>query len=212
MKVLKFGGSSVAKPERIRGIVEILKKYHARNDKFTVIFSAFGGVTDSLLDMAKKAEMADHTYMVGFEQFRTRHIEAAQELLSNARFSQVKDKIVKNCEDLQGVLRGIFLIREVSARTSDYVVSFGERMSAFIIAHTLDEAGVSAEYLDAREVIRTDKNFGAAKVDFDETDALLSEHYAAHSDKVQIVTGFIGSSKGGLKVGDFGLTTNQTKL
>ena len=56
MKVLKFGGSSVAKPERIQGIVSILKKYQARNDQFTVVFSAFGGVTDLLLDMAAKAE------------------------------------------------------------------------------------------------------------------------------------------------------------
>ena len=95
MKVLKFGGSSVAKPERIKGIVAILKKYQARGDKFTVVFSAFGGVTDSLLDMAKKAEAADHTYMVGFEQFRTRHMEAAQELLSAERFNQVKQKIFK---------------------------------------------------------------------------------------------------------------------
>jgi bifunctional aspartokinase / homoserine dehydrogenase 1 len=207
MKVLKFGGSSVAKPERIQGIISILKKYQARNDQFTVVFSAFGGVTDALLDMAAKAELADHSYMVGYEQFKTRHVEAAQALLSPTRFKAIEKDLMQNCEDLQGVLRGIFLIREVSARTSDYVVSFGERMSAFIIAHTLDEAGVPAEFLDARRVIRTDKNFGSAKVDFDETDALISEYYEAHKDKVQIVTGFIGSAKGTSKGSDFGLTT-----
>jgi bifunctional aspartokinase / homoserine dehydrogenase 1 len=207
MKVLKFGGSSVAKPERIRGIIEILKKYKARNDQFTVVFSAFGGVTDSLLDMAANAEAADHSYMVGYEQFKTRHLEAAQELLSTERFKEVKGHLLQNCEDLLGVLRGIFLIREVSARTSDYVVSFGERMSAFIIAHTLDEAGVPAEFLDARKVIKTDKNFGAAKVDFEATDSVISEYYAEHSDKIQVVTGFIGSAKGSSKNSDFGLTT-----
>jgi bifunctional aspartokinase / homoserine dehydrogenase 1 len=207
MKVLKFGGSSVAKPERIQGIISILKKYQAKSDQFTVVFSAFGGVTDSLLDMAAKAELADHSYMVGYEQFKTRHVEAAQALLSPTRFKAIEKDLMQNCEDLQGVLRGIFLIREVSPRTSDYVVSFGERMSAFIIAHTLDEGGVPAEFLDARRVIRTDKNFGAAKVDFDETDALISEYYEAHADKVQIVTGFIGSAKGTSKGSDFGLTT-----
>ena len=207
MKVLKFGGSSVAKPNRIQGIVAILKKYQARSDKFTVVFSAFGGITDLLIDMAHKAEASDHSYMVGYEQFKARHLEAAEALVSSERFQAIKPKLLQNCEDLQGVLRGIFLVREVSMRTLDYVVSFGERMSAFIISHTLDESGVPAEYLDARKVIRTDKNFGFAKVDFPETEALIATYYGEHIDKVQIVTGFIGSSKGGLKAGDFGLTT-----
>jgi bifunctional aspartokinase / homoserine dehydrogenase 1 len=207
MKVLKFGGSSVSKPERIQGIVAILKKYQARGDKFTVVFSAFGGVTDSLIDMANKAEDADHSYMVGYEQFKTRHLEAAQELLSNDRFKAIKPKLIQSCEDLQGVLRGIFLIREVTMRTLDYVVSFGERMSNFIIANTLDEAGIPAEYLDARRVIRTDKNFGAAKVDFEATDALVMKHYTEHDDKLQVVTGFIGSAYGTSHGSDFGLTT-----
>lgn len=206
MKVLKFGGSSVAKPERIQGIIKILKTYEARGDKFTVVFSAFGGVTDALLDMAKKAESADHNYMVLYEQFKTRHLEAAQALLSLARYQQLEPDLLQNCEDLYGVLRGIFLIREVSARTSDYVVSFGERMSALIIAHTLDESGVPAAFLDARKVVRTDKNFGAAKVDFEETDKLIADFYAENTDKTQVVTGFIGSAKG-TKGADFGLTT-----
>ena len=207
MKVLKFGGSSVAKPERIQGIISILKKYQDRNDRFTVVFSAFGGVTDSLLDMAAKAEAADISYMVAYEQFKTRHLEAAQELVSTERFKQIKTHLLQNCEDLLGVLRGIYLIREVSPRTSDYVVSFGERMSAFIIAHVLDESGVPAEFLDARKVVKTDKHFGAAKVDFEVSDALIADYYAKHADKVQIVTGFIGSAKGSNKDTDFGLTT-----
>ena len=207
MKVLKFGGSSVAKPERIQGIVAILKKYQERGDKFTVIFSAFGGVTDSLLDMAAKAEASDEAYMVGFEQFKIRHLDAAKALLSPERFALVRTKIFLNCDDLLGILRGIFLIREVSLRTSDYVVSFGERMSNLIITHVLDESGIPAAFLDARKVIKTDKTFGSAKVDFEETDKLVSEYYRANDNKVQVVTGFIGSAKGSGKGSDFGLTT-----
>ena len=206
MKVLKFGGSSVAKPERIQSIVQILKKYQARNDQFTVVFSAFGGVTDSLIDMANKAEAADIHYMVLFEQFKTRHLEATQALLSASRFNKIQKEIIQNCDDLNGVLRGIFLIREVSPRTMDYVMSFGERMSALIIAHTLDENGIPAEFLDARKVVKTDRNFGAAKVDFEATDAFIAKYYKAHP-KVQVVTGFIGSAKGNGKDTDFGLTT-----
>jgi bifunctional aspartokinase / homoserine dehydrogenase 1 len=207
MKVLKFGGSSVAKPARIQLIVTILKKYKARGDKFTVVFSAFGGVTDALLDMAAKAETGDVAYMVAYEQLRNRHIQAAKELLSEARYKQIAAELEENLQDLLNILKGIFLVRETSARTSDYVMSFGERLSAFLIAHTLDESGVAAEYLDARKVVRTDKNFGAAKVDFDETDRLISEYYAQHTDKIQVVTGFIGSAKGSSKKSDYGLTT-----
>ena len=207
MKVLKFGGSSVGKPERIRGIVAILKKYQARGDRFTVVLSAFGGVTDGLIDMATKAEHGDTHYVTAFEAVKKRHIDAAQELLSPARFAEILPLIEKNTDDLHGVLRGIFLIHEVSPRTLDYVVSFGERLSNLIVAYTLDEAGIPAEFLDARKIIKTDKNFGSAKVDFEETDRLVAEYYAAHSDKVQIVTGFIGSVKGSAKGAEFGLTT-----
>ena len=207
MKVLKFGGSSVAKPERIRGIVAILQKYHARGDRFTVVFSAFGGVTDGLIDMATKAEHGDSEYLTAFEQVKMRHIDAAKQLLSTARFAQILPRLEKNTDDLLDLLRGIFLIREVSPRTLDYVVSFGERLSNFIIAHTLDESGIPAEYLDARKIIKTDKNFGSAKVDFEETDRQVAEYYAEHSDKVQIVTGFIGSVKGSAHGAEFGLTT-----
>ena len=207
MKVLKFGGSSVGKPERIRGIVAILQKYHARGDRFTVVFSAFGGVTDGLIDMATKAEQGDADYLTAFEQVKMRHIYSAKELLSTARFAQVLPLVEKNTDDLLDVLRGIFLIREVSPRTLDYVVSFGERLSNLIVAHTLDESGIPAEFLDARKIIKTDKNFGSAKVDFEETDQRVAEYYAAHDDKVQIVTGFIGSVKGSANGAEFGLTT-----
>ena len=207
MKVLKFGGSSVAKPERIMQIVAILKKYLERGDKFTVVFSAFGGVTDGLIDMAKKAEHGDVTYLVAFEQVKERHNAAAKALIQKDKLQPVLFSLEKNLDDLLNVLKGIYLIQEVSLRTLDYVVSFGERLSNFIITHTLDSNGVPAEFLDARYIIKTDRNFGAAKVDFPETEKRIAQYYAKHTDKIQIVTGFIGSVKGSGRGKDFGLTT-----
>ncbi len=207
MKVLKFGGSSVAKPERILLIVAILQKYQARGDKFTVVFSAFGGVTDGLIDMAKKAEHGDMSYLVAFEQVKERHNSAAKELIPKDKLKPVLAHLEKNLDDLLNVLKGIYLIQEVSMRTLDYVVSFGERLSNFIIAHTLDNNGVPAEFLDARYIVKTDRNFGAAKVDFPETEKLIDRYFNKHADKVQIVTGFIGSVKGSGRGKDFGLTT-----
>lgn len=197
MKVLKFGGSSVGTPDRIRGIVDILKGYYARGEHFTVVFSAFGGVTDSLIDMSDRAAAGDKTYLEQFDAFARRHQETIEELLQGTYRKETADRIRQSHEVLKNLLYGIFLVREASARTLDYVLSFGERSSAYIIAQVLHAAGIPAAYLDARKIIRTDKNFGSAKVNFDNTYANIRDYYSEHPE-IQIVTGFIASSKSGL--------------
>ena len=197
MKVLKFGGSSVAKPERILKIVDILKSYYARGEHFTVVFSAFGGVTDMLIKMSKLAAKGDDSYLELFEAFSQRHMDAATELLKGDHLDTVLPELERNHDVLRNLLYGIFLVREASLRTMDYVLSFGERNSSFIITHTLRQSGVKAEYLDARKVIKTDKNFGTAKVDFNLSYDKIRHYYAEHP-AIQIVTGFVASAKGGL--------------
>lgn len=197
MKVLKFGGSSVATPARIQGIADILKSYYSRGEKFTVVFSAFGGVTDSLIQMGQLAEKGDETYLQVFEAFSQRHIDAARALLSEDNQRQVIPELQTNHEVLRNLLYGIFLVREASPRSMDYVLSFGERNSAFLIAHALRQNGMNAQYLDARKVIKTDKNFGSAKVDLEASFRKIREHYSQNPE-IQIVTGFIASAKGGL--------------
>lgn len=198
MKVLKFGGSSVAQPDRIRGIVEILKDYYAAGDHFTVVFSAFGGVTDNLIEMSDLAARGDDRYGQLFQEFADRHQLAIRELLTDEKLQQeTAQQMRRSHEVLKNLLYGIFLVREASPRTMDYVLSFGERSSSYIISQVLQQAGVPAEYLDARRIIKTDKTFGNAKVIFEKTYAKIKEHYREHP-KVQVVTGFIASAKGGL--------------
>jgi aspartokinase/homoserine dehydrogenase 1 len=197
MKVLKFGGSSVATPDRIKSIVDILKTYAAEPDPFTVVFSAFGGVTDSLIAMGKKAAEGDEQYFELFETFSRRHLDAVQDLLQDPYIEQVLPELQNNHEVLKNLLYGIFLVREASSRTMDYVLSFGERNSAFIIAAVLRQAGLAASYLDARKVIKTDKSFGSAKVDLQTTYEKIAKYYSKNTD-IQIVTGFVSSAKGGL--------------
>ena len=198
MKVLKFGGSSVARPERILGIVDILKDYYASGDHFTVVFSAFGGVTDSLIEMSRLAAAGDDRYGEAFQAFADRHQAAITELLPEGELrSEAAAQMRKSHDVLKNLLYGIFLVREASGRTMDYVLSFGERSSAYIISKTLQHAGIPAEYLDARKIIRTDKSFGSAKVNFDKTYEQIREYYAEHA-KVQVVTGFVATAKGGL--------------
>ncbi|MGK0363906.1 MAG: aspartokinase/homoserine dehydrogenase 1 [Saprospiraceae bacterium] len=197
MRVLKFGGSSVAKPERIEGIIEILKDYYTRGEKFTVVFSAFGGVTDSLIEMSKRAEKGDDSYLDVFQVFTDRHHAAAKELLEESQLKDVLPILQNNHEVLKNLLYGIFLVREASLRTMDYVLSFGERNSSFLISHALTKHGIQSSYLDARRIIKTDRNFGSAIVDFAKTNKKIKEHYNTHPE-VQIVTGFVASAKGGL--------------
>ena len=197
MKVLKFGGSSVAKPERILKIVEILKSLYSSGEKFAVVFSAFGGVTDQLIKMSDLAAKGDSAYLEDLEAFRVRHIEAAKELLSNDFFERAFPQLDKNHEVLKNLLYGIFLVREASPRTMDYVLSFGERNSAFIITHVLQQNGINANYLDARKIIKTDKSFGSAKVEFDLTYQNI-ETYFQENPEIHITTGFIASAKSGL--------------
>lgn len=197
MKVLKFGGSSVGTPERILSIVSILKSYYDRGDNFTVVFSAFGGVTDALIEMARLASEGNPAYQDVFESFSKRHFDAIERLLSGALKQEIKDELFKNHEVLKNLLAGVFLVREASKRTMDYVLSFGERNSAYIISNVLQQHGIPAKYLNARQIIKTNKNFGNAKVDLKLTYAKIKEYYA-HNSGIQIVTGFIASAKGGL--------------
>ncbi len=196
-KVLKFGGSSVAKPERIEQIVTILKNMSAKGETFAVIFSAFGGVTDSLIRMASLAEKGDDSYIEHFNEFSRRHLDAVRSLLS----AQAQDKVIEDLKEnhltLKNLLEGILLVREASPRTMDYVLSFGERNSNFIIAALLSDRGLPANYLDARRVIKTDKSFLSAKVDFETTNEKIKKHFSENID-IQVITGFVASAKGGL--------------
>ncbi len=197
MKVLKFGGSSIADPERIGKVLEILKTYYSRGEQFTVVFSAFGGITDSLIEMGEMAARGDEGYLDRFDVFSHRHLVAAQALLKPDILEQALPELENNHEVLKNLLYGIFLVREASKRSMDYVLSFGERNAAYLISFALRQEGINARYLDARRIIKTDKTFGSAEVDYRSTYKRIQEHYSENPE-IQVVTGFIASAKGGL--------------
>lgn len=197
MKILKFGGSSVATPDRIQSIAGIIKSYYTTGNKFAVVFSAFGGVTDLLIEMSSMAAKGDKAYKDSLEAFKKRHDAAVDELLQGDLKEKTSKHITKNHEVLHSLLHGIFLVREASPRTMDYVLSFGERNSAFIIAQVLIQNGINASFLDTRNLIKTDKKFGQATVD-QELSSQNIKAYFQNNPEVQIATGFISSAKGGL--------------
>ncbi len=197
MRILKFGGTSVGTPETIQGLLHILQDYYRRGERFAVVFSAFSKVTDGLIELATRAGKGDGYYLELLAKLRQRHVDALEKLLEPANRPPVAAALEANFEALANVLQGIYLLHEVSARSLDFVVSFGERNSALIIAPAMQQAGIPAEFLDARNLIRTDDQFGSARVDFDATNRQIRAYFDAHP-KVQAITGFIGSTDDGL--------------
>lgn len=195
MKVLKFGGSSVSTPERIKSVIEIAKMYVAR-EQIALVFSAFGGITDLLIQLSELALTGDKSYLHQLEQIEKRHLEAVRALIDIQKQSSVIAEVKITINELQDILHGLFLVKERTPRSMDYIMSFGERLSAHIIAEAFNGAGIKAKFLDARLVVRTDSNFGNAKIDFAATNKLIQEHFKNNTE-LQIITGFIGSSPAG---------------
>ncbi len=195
MNVLKFGGSSVATPARIRSVIEIVKPY-LQDKKCAVVFSAFGGVTDTLIALSVSALTGKIEYKNQLQALEARHLDTVRELIGIQRQSAIIAQVKFTFNELEDVLHGVFLVKERTPRTLDYIMSFGERLAAYIIAEALKDQGVQAEFLDARNVVRTDSNFGYARIDFETTNKLIAEYFNTRNS-LQVITGFIGSSASG---------------
>lgn len=193
MKVLKFGGSSVGTPERIKGVIKIVTESISRDENPVVIFSAFQGITDLLIDAGQKASSGKESYKHTYNEIKNRHIAAVKELISEENSSKTESEVTRVLDDLQQVLYGIYLVKEMSPRSLDYVMSFGERLSAYIISQAFESCGTRAGFLDSRMLIQTDDSFGNARVNFNATNILI-KNYFRDKDYLIIATGFIGST------------------
>lgn len=195
MKVLKFGGSSVGNSERINNVINILDKYYlSKREKIAVVFSAFQGVTDKLIEIGNFAYKRDMAYKKELEKLIKRHHSVIEDLNSAANSKKLIKEVTPLFEDLSEIVHGIYLVRELSDRTLDYLVSFGERLSNTIISATMNNRKFKTEYLDSSKLIKTDDNFGYAKVDFAKTNSNIVKYFSAHK-ATQIITGFIASTE-----------------
>jgi aspartokinase/homoserine dehydrogenase 1 len=197
MLVLKFGGTSVGSPEAVAKLIDILKDGKHRGRTRAVVVSAFSGVTDTLIQTGRKAAGGDPSYREDAEALKKRHEDMAAAFLSGPALKKVLDDLDKTVSELTELLNGIAVLRELSPRTQDLVMSFGERLSAFLIASILDNSGLSAAYLDARSLIKTDSRFGRARFLQDETYSRIASFFSSpvlKAGPLQIVTGFIAST------------------
>ncbi len=192
--VMKFGGSSVATPERIANVIEIVrKKAQKHKNRIGVVFSAFGGVTDQLIQLSQLASGHDEKYLQIFEGLQKRHLDAVKTLIGPENQKTVLAKIQLLVEELKDTLHGVYLVKELSQKTRDFILSFGERLSALLISETMTEKGIPCEYCDARTLIKTDDQFGNARVYWDLTEKNIQE-YCKNLKTIPVITGFIGST------------------
>ena len=195
MKVIKFGGSSVENPSNIQQVFQIIQN-QLQDSELVVVFSAFGGVTEQLFGMANLAKSGKQDYKKGLLALEGRHLGMANALLGNEKREKVDVFIRQRFHELEDLYHGIYLIKEQSSRTLDYVASFGERLSTYILAEALAAQGIPTCFVDAREIIRTDDRFGQARVEEATTHAQIQDYFAKH-EGIKVVTGFIASTAKG---------------
>lgn len=194
MKVLKFGGSSVGSPAAIKGVINIIIDEMETSGTIVVVFSAFQGVTDTLISMGKIATSGSFPENE-FKEFSQKHLNFTTELvhLSNRSTAIAKVKIMLN--EIEDILKGISYIKDISPKTQDVLVSYGERLSSYIIYETIKTKMDNVYLIDSREVIKTDSNFGHANVIFDLTNKLIQK--SINSAGLYIAQGFIASDEKG---------------
>jgi bifunctional aspartokinase / homoserine dehydrogenase 1 len=193
MRVLKFGGSSVGSPDAIRKAIEIIRQKREES-QLVVVVSAFRGVTDLLKQVALDASNGAEKYQNTLRKLEERHLDTIRELIQIQSQSDILTNFKLEFNILEDVLHGVSLVREITPKTLDFVMGFGERFSAMILSASLENQNIKSEYVDARSVIKTDDSFGQARVLTDLTNKKIKK-ILGKSDEVQVVTGFISSTE-----------------
>jgi len=202
--VMKFGGTSVEDAVAIERTISIVDGRRQRGLAPVVIVSAMSKVTDALLASSAAAHAGRGDREPALElssRLRVRHIETAARLVSDSdgRLTALHKAIDEHFDSLDELLRGIAAVGELTARTSDLIVSFGERLSSLIIAAAFVEKGIAATHVDARSIIRTDGHHGKAAPQERAIEHTLLTHVLPIIEEgiVPVMGGFIGSSESG---------------
>jgi aspartate kinase len=199
MIVMKFGGTSVEDAKAIDRVASIVQGRLAQ--KPVVVVSAMARVTDTLLTMARAAGAGERkTALKLCRSLQERHYETASELLGTALFTDFHSELGAEFESLDELLRGISAVGEITPRTTDHVASFGEMLSARIVAAAFGARGLNGAHVDSRDVLMTDSSYMQAVPQYDDTNARLLDNVQPLLDagKVPVMGGFIGSNRAGI--------------
>ncbi|MDR2398330.1 MAG: bifunctional aspartate kinase/homoserine dehydrogenase I [Spirochaetaceae bacterium] len=198
MRVLKFGGTSLGSAQAIRKVVEIIKDNEHTGKVQVVVASAMAGATDALIDLAQRAQAGDHAYIALAQTIQNQHQAVAAAFLPDSALAPAMVSITQAFEELIRTLDGVAILRELSPRILDEVMSFGERLSASLLAQVLRAVDVPAAYLDTRTLILTDNRHGNAQVLAEQTARRIRAFFKDPKTlPLQIATGFIAATEEG---------------
>ena len=197
MKVLKFGGTSVANAENIKLVLDIVIN-KAQDEKLVVVISALSKVTDLLQLAASKAAANYESFKEIIAEIEKKHLETLKQLIPVSEQSGLLSHIKRIINHLETLLDGCYLLGELSPRTSDTILSFGELLSSYIIAEALKQKLKNSIYKDSRELIKTNNQFGKAAVNFEISNQLIAEFFASNDNKIVVIPGFIATSEDGI--------------
>ncbi|MFL2582345.1 MAG: aspartate kinase [Flavobacteriales bacterium] len=192
MKVLKFGGTSVGTAKSIKKVKDIIAN-EAKSDRVIVVVSAMTQVTNKLLAASELAANGDESYKEITKEIENKHFEAIRELVVIDQQSGVIANIKVLLNQLEDILNGVYLVRELSPKTSDYIVSFGESLSSIILSKS-----IGAELVDSKSLISTNTEHGGATVLYDRTYKKIHEFFESSNSNVFVAPGFVASTEEGV--------------
>jgi len=188
MKVMKFGGTSVGS---VNSILSVKKIVEAAEEPVIVIVSALGGVTDQLINTSKMASAGDSRYEGEFREIVFRHVEMIKAVIPAGEKQQdLQRRVGELLNELKDIFQGIYLIKDLSPKTSDMIVSYGERLSSIIVAALIQDA----VWFDSRSFVKTERKHARHMLDAELTNKLIKETFKVLPN-VSLVPGFISSDK-----------------
>lgn len=188
MKVLKFGGTSVGS---VNSMLSVKKIVEAIDEKVIVVVSALGGITDKLINTSKMATAGDSAYEKEMKEIVNRHIEMVYTVIPAGKQREILlDQVNELLSELKDIFQGIYLIRDLSPKTSATIVSYGERLSSIIVTALIK----NAQWFDSRTFIKTEKKHNRHILDSELTTQLVKEAFR-ELPQVSVVPGFISSDK-----------------
>ena len=200
---MKFGGTSVADGSKIRNVASLIKRFYDAKNEIIVVVSALSGVTDQLEKIAKKAsedgKIGDVKSLM--KNLKKRHYSVAKEAIDGEELKAVVEESNARLKDLENALISICHLRELTARSNDYILSFGERLSAPILSASLKSMNLSSVTLTGGDAgIVTDSNFKNARPLLDMTDIKVKERVAPLLQKqiIPVITGFVAADDKGI--------------
>lgn len=195
MKVLKFGGSSVANSENIQKVLSIVSDA-SKKEPIIVVVSAFGKTTDALIKGANLASQKNEDYKEVLKALEEHHYTVIRELIPVSNQSSVISYAKQLFNQLETIYEGCYLLQELTPKTLAKISSFGELLSSYIISKSANEL-FKADYKDSRELLVASDNYINGLVDFKATNKNIQEYFADNKASVTLMPGFVARTPEG---------------